>query len=156
MDVLAVLGLGVNEGRGIWYITAVGDKDGITSVVGECVASATNIDSVSRLMTDVSSALGLRDAPCCELPVVSGVVSAVADAVAVATCNWLTSMCVGAAVDSGFVIEAVALLGGDAPDEGVAIWPPLSSMATGIPHAHSAAMKSASNAAHLRDPKLAH
>ena len=127
--------------------TSVGDKDGVTSAAGEGVTSVPN--------AVVSFAFGLRDVPGCESSVVVGITSTVGEVVAVATCNWLTSMCVGVAVDSRFATEAVVLLDGEAPGVGVTVRPLLSSMVAGISHAHSTAMKSASIMAHRRDTKPA-
>lgn len=142
-------GFGVNEGSKVWSMgTIVGDKDGITTAAGGGVASAAN--------AVVSFAFELRDLPCCEPSVAVGVASTFGEAVAVATCKCLTSMCVGVAVESGFATEAIILLDGEAPDVGVTVRPPLSSMAAGVLHAHSAAMKSASIVAHRRGTKPAH
>ena len=147
----------VSEGRAVWYIRAtVGDEDRVTSVADEGVSSAANFDSAIGLLTVVSSALGLRDMPSCESLTVAGVLSTVVDAVAVATCNWLTSMYVGGAADSGFVTEEFTLLDGEVPVEGVAVKRLLSSMAAGAPHAHSAAMKGANIAPHRKGPKAEH
>ena len=86
-------GFGVNEGRAVWFIrTIVGDEDGVAFAVGEGVTSVANVDLVSELLAAVSSALRLRDALRCEPSVVARAASTVAEAVAVAACNWLTSM----------------------------------------------------------------
>lgn len=86
----------------------------------------------------------------------AGIASIVADEIAVATCNWLTSMCAGVAVDPGFGTEAIALLDGEAPGAAVAVGLPLSSTAAGVPHAHNTAEMSASRVTHLRVTKPAH
>lgn len=109
--------------------TSVGDKDGAASAVGEGATSAANADLVSELLAVVSPAFGLRDVPCCERSAVACVASTVGEVVAVAACNWLTSMFVGVAVDSGFVTGALVLLDEEAPDVGATVRPPLSSMA---------------------------
>lgn len=83
----------MNEGRAVWSTrTTVGVKDGATSAVGEGLTSAANVDLVSELVAAVSSALRLCDTSRCKPSVVAGAASTVAEAVAVAACNWLTSM----------------------------------------------------------------
>ncbi len=78
----------MNEGRAVWYtLNTIEDKDGATSVEGGGVTSADDGDSPFGSLMAVFFTPGLRDAPRCELSVMAGAISVVADATAVGTCN---------------------------------------------------------------------